>query len=69
MEFVVSSTKNISNIEIIKWAFEKGYQLASADMKEGVYIEFSETEKYFLNELDEFYATQISEAYEDVSAI
>jgi len=65
----VSSTKNISNIEIIKWAFEKGYQLASADMKEGVYIEFSETEKYFLNELDEFYATQISEAYEDVSAI
>lgn len=58
MEFVVVSTKSICNIEIIKWAFEKGYRLASADMKDGIHINFSETEKFFLLELNEFYAQQ-----------
>jgi hypothetical protein len=49
-KFILSST---NNIEIIKWAFEKGYRLASADMKEGIHIDFSEIENFFLRELAE----------------
>lgn len=50
-KFILS---NKNNIEVIKWAFEKGYRLASADMKEGIHIDFSEIEKFFLRELAEF---------------
>ncbi len=39
------------NIEVIKWAFKKGYQLGNVDMREGVHINYSETQKYFLKEL------------------
>ena len=66
MEFVVSSIKNI---EIIKWAFEQGYQLASADIKDGIHIEFSETEKYFIHELNEFYAQQNNKVNDGVSIV
>ena len=46
----MSSTKNISNIEVIKRVFEKGYRLASTDMKDGIYIDFFEVGKYFSHE-------------------
>jgi hypothetical protein len=69
MEFVMNSIKKIKNLETIKWAFEQGYQLASADIKDGVHIEFSETEKYFLNELSEFYAQKISKVYDEIAVL
>ncbi|WP_168204240.1 hypothetical protein, partial [Aliikangiella coralliicola] len=46
---------NIKNIEAIKLAFEQGYNLGSNDFKEGVYINFAETQKLFLDELAKFY--------------
>lgn len=45
--------QNIEDIEIIKWAFEKGYSLGHNDMKEGIYINFKEVLEYFLEELVE----------------
>ena len=45
---------NIDNIEIITWAFEKGYNLGGTDMKEGIHINIAEIKKYFLQELTEF---------------
>ena len=41
-------------IEVMKWAFEKGYGLGCDDTRDGVFINFSETEKFFLEELAEF---------------
>jgi putative NIF3 family GTP cyclohydrolase 1 type 2 len=72
MEFYVNCTKDVYSLDIIKWAFERGYQLANADNKNGVHIQFSETEKYFLNELDELNESKIkknTEVYDDISII
>jgi hypothetical protein len=49
------NAKNIYNIDLIKWAFEKGYDLASNDVKESIHIDFTETQRYFLEELVEYY--------------
>jgi len=46
--------KKIDNLEMIKWAFQKGYQLASSDLREGIHINIYEIEKYFLNQLKEY---------------
>jgi hypothetical protein len=66
MEFSVNCTKDVYSLDIIKWAFERGYQLAKADNKNGVHIKFSETEKYFLNELNESKITKNIEVYDDI---
>lgn len=50
----MSCTYELCLDDIIKWAFERGYKLACADIKDGVYIEYSETEKYFLKELEKY---------------
>ncbi|WDE09235.1 hypothetical protein SG34_031215 [Thalassomonas viridans] len=42
-----------NGIELIKWAFEKGYRLGISDEKEGVHICFKEVQKSFLEELAE----------------
>jgi hypothetical protein len=63
MEDNLSNTKNISNIEVINWAFEKGYRLASADMKDGIHINFTEIGKYFLHKLGEFHTQQNNKMY------
>jgi hypothetical protein len=42
------------NIDLIKWAFEKGYQLGNSDSHEGIYIDFNEIQRCFLDELLEF---------------
>ena len=52
-----------SNIEVIKWAFEKGYRLGSDDSKDGIHINFLEIEKYFLKELAEFNAQQANKVF------
>jgi len=46
----------VSNMDLMLLAFEKGYKLGRSDREDGIYIEFSETRNYFLEELDEFYA-------------
>ena len=46
--------EKIDNIEIIKWAFEKGYSLGHTDLKDGIHINFTEIQKHFLNELAEY---------------
>ncbi|TQV77393.1 hypothetical protein FLL45_05465 [Aliikangiella marina] len=43
----------LENIELIKWAFKRGYQLGASDAGQGVFIEFSETLNYFIKELDQ----------------
>ena len=45
---------HINNLDIIEWAFEKGYYLARDDIKESIHIDFSETQNYFLEELIEY---------------
>ncbi|RRS10435.1 hypothetical protein EAG18_02440 [Pseudoalteromonas sp. J010] len=50
------------NVELIKWAFEKGYNLGHADIQEGIHIDFYEIEKLFLNELNEHVLIADSEA-------
>jgi len=46
--------KNINeNIDLIKWAFEKGYKLGRCDGREGVYIDFTEIQRCFLDDLVE----------------
>lgn len=50
-----SSNSQVANVDILKWAFKKGYQLARTDTKEGIHINFIEIEQYFLDELVEFY--------------
>jgi hypothetical protein len=62
----MDKTKNISDIEIIKWAFEKGYRLATGDIKDGIHIEFSAVEEYFLHQLSEFYLQQNDEVAHNV---
>lgn len=47
-------TANGKNIELIMWAFEKGYHMGSTDAKEGVHINFAEIQKFFLEELEKF---------------
>lgn len=59
----IDNINNINDIEIIEWAFEKGYRLACADSKDGVHIDFNETKKYFLNELNEFREQQSNMKY------
>ena len=49
---------NINNIDIIKWAFEKGYLLGQTNMKEGAHIDFPEIKKHFIYELSEYYPRQ-----------
>ena len=44
-----SKTENIGNIEIITWAFEKGYNLSSTNMKEGIHISIAEIKKMSLH--------------------
>lgn len=46
--------EDIENIELIKWAFETGYRLGNNDGKEGIHIDFTETQKHFLTELSKF---------------
>ena len=46
------------DIQLIEWAFEKGYFLGQADGKDGVHINFNEVKKYFLAELAAFYSQQ-----------
>lgn len=48
--------EKIENIDVIKWAFEKGYDIACSDFRDGIIISSSETKKYFLEELEKFYA-------------
>ena len=50
----MQTINKIENIEMIKWAFKKGYLLASSDLREGVHINTNEIEKYFLNELEDY---------------
>jgi hypothetical protein len=69
MEFYVNCSKEVYSLDIIKWAFKRGYQLANADNKNGVHIQFSETEKYFLNELNESKIKKNTEVYDDISII
>jgi hypothetical protein len=53
-EIVMNNTNNaLEQIEIIKWAFEKGYSLAKDDMKDGIHISLSEIRKNFLQDLVE----------------
>ncbi|MFT5760338.1 MAG: hypothetical protein ACI9LM_005124 [Alteromonadaceae bacterium] len=42
------------NIDLVKWAFEKGYRQGNSDSSEGIYIDFSEIQRCFLDELVEF---------------
>jgi hypothetical protein len=69
MEFSVNCSKEVYSLDIIKWAFKRGYQLANADNKNGVHIQFSETEKYFLNELNKSKIKKNNEVYDDISII
>jgi len=48
----------INNIDLVIWAFEKGYSLGSSDEKDGIYVEFSETRNYFLDELAKIYTKE-----------
>lgn len=43
-------------VEVLKWAFEKGYELGCYDTREGIHINFVEIQKYFLIELAKFNA-------------
>lgn len=47
--------EKIDNIEIIKWAFEKGYNLGHEDIQNGIHINFIEIQTHFLNELAEYH--------------
>ena len=53
---VSQNIKGIENIDLIEWAFAKGYKLGHIDTKQGVHINFSELIKSFLNELTDVYA-------------
>ncbi|WDE02128.1 hypothetical protein [Thalassomonas actiniarum] len=46
--------EKIYDVEIIKWAFEKGYNLGHTDIQDGIHINFTEIQKHFLNELAEY---------------
>lgn len=46
----------LENIDIIKWAFEQGYDLGSNDTKDGIHISFKELQRFFLSELAKHYA-------------
>ena len=50
-----NNNDNIINLDVIKWAFEKGYRLACDDVKDSIHINFSEIENYFLEELIDFH--------------
>ncbi len=45
---------DIENINVIEWAFEKGFNLATEDIKQGIHISFGEIKKQFLQELNEY---------------
>lgn len=47
-----ATPEKIANIELIRWAFAKGYALGSQDFREGVHINFSETQSFFMGELE-----------------
>ena len=47
------------DIEILKWAFEKGYFLGLSDAKDGIHINFNEIQQCFLAELNEFYNQKV----------
>jgi len=53
-----NNNNNKVDIEIIKWAFEKGYLLGNSDSREGIFINFNDIQEYFLTELEEFYVQQ-----------
>ena len=40
-------------LESLKWAFEQGYLLGCEDIRQGVHIDFLETQKYFLDQISE----------------
>ena len=42
---------DIENIQLILWAFEKGYGLGRADVTEGIYIERDKVLKHFQSKL------------------
>jgi hypothetical protein len=49
-------SNKIEIIEVLKWAFEKGYGLGCDDTREGIHINFAETQKFFLAEFAKFNA-------------
>ncbi|SFD15717.1 hypothetical protein [Pseudoalteromonas denitrificans] len=48
---MLSSNKVDKKVEELKWAFRKGYLLATSDIKEGIHINYREIEQNFLKEL------------------
>ena len=45
------------DIEMIKWAFEKGYSLGHTDSQEGIFLDLKEVLQVFLEELEEVVPT------------
>ncbi|TQV84327.1 hypothetical protein [Aliikangiella coralliicola] len=58
VKVMYNNIEDIENIDVIKWAFKKGYDLGTNDIKEDVHISFAETQKFFLDELAKFYAQE-----------
>ena len=50
---VKNNLEEMDNIETVKWAFERGYELGNSDKNDSVHIKFVEIQKLFLNELEE----------------